>query len=92
MKAKSTVMTSSRIIATGMTSLIKSNQSASLLKQRALEIAVNSVEGLQLDRIDGLISVPSLSESRFMDGHFLATKMNLLPSKNPRGDNKLIDT
>ena len=75
----------SRIIATGMTKLVKSGESAMMLKQRALELAVASISGLRMEDLDGLISVPSLSEARFMDAHFLATRMNILPSKSIRG-------
>ena len=77
--------TSTRIIATGITKLIKSKESAIALKQRALEIAVASVSGLRIEHLDGLITLPSLSETRFMDAHFLATRMNLLPNKSRNG-------
>ena len=76
---------SSRIIATGITKLIRSNESAIVLKQRALEIAVASVSGLRMEHLDGLITLPSLSEARFMDAHFLATRMNLLPNRSRNG-------
>ena len=85
--------TPSRIIATGITKLIKSNETATTLKQVALQIAISSVVGLRLDQLDGLITVPSLSEGRFMDAHFLATQMKLLPSKSKKGMMaKTIDT
>ena len=85
--------TSSRIIATGITKLIKSNETATTLKQLALQTAISSVVGLRLDQLDGLITVPSLSEGRFMDAHFLATQMKLLPSKSKMGMMaKTIDT
>ena len=84
---------SSRIIATGMTKLVKSNETATTLKQQALKIAMNSVGGLRMDQLDGLITVPSLSEGRFMDAHFLATQMKLLPSQSKMGMMaKTIDT
>ena len=76
--------TSSRIIATGMTRLAKSGVSAMLLKQQALEVAMNSI-GLRVDQLDGLITVPSLSETRFMDAHYLATRMGILPNKSEGG-------
>ena len=85
--------TSSRIIATGMTKLIKSYETATTLKQLALQTAISSIVGLRLDQFDGLITVPSLSEGRFMDAHFLATQMKLLPSKSKMGMMaKTIDT
>ena len=85
--------TSSRIIATGITKLIKSNETATTLKQLALQTAISSVVGLKLNQLDGLITVPSLSEGRFMDAHFLATQMKLLPSKSKMGMiAKTIDT
>ena len=85
--------TSSRIIATGMTKLIKSYETATTLKQLALQTAISSIVGLRLDQFDGLITVPSLSEGRFMDAHFLATQMKLLPSKSKIGMMaKTIDT
>lgn len=84
---------SSRIIATGMTSLIRSGESATVLKQRALENALKSMTNLRSDQLDGLISVPSLAEGRFMDAHYLATHMSLLPNKSNRGMTvKTIDT
>lgn len=85
--------TSSRIIATGMTSLIRSGESATILKQRALENAFKNVRNLRSDQLDGLISVPSLAEGRFMDAHYLATQMSLLPNKSDMGMTvKTIDT
>lgn len=48
--------------------------------QQALERALSNA-GVRLRQLDGLIAVPSLSEPRFMEAHYLATKMGLLPSK-----------
>lgn len=68
----------SRIIGTGMTTLNKGTESASSLKQRALELAIKSCKNLRLDHLDGLITIPSLSEPRYCTpAHFLATQMNL---------------
>ena len=37
---------------------------------------------LELRDLDGLIAVPSLAEPRFMEGHYLGTRVGLLPRKN----------
>jgi acetyl-CoA acetyltransferase len=63
-----------------MTALGKSGTTASKLVQQALERALASA-GVRLRQLDGIVAVPSLSEPRFMEAHFLATKMGLLPSK-----------
>ncbi|KAL1522495.1 hypothetical protein AB1Y20_017483 [Prymnesium parvum] len=70
-----------RIVGYGMTPLGKLRQPASVLMQSALEKALAS-SGLQLKDLDGLIAVPSLSHPHFMEAHFLATKVGLLPQKN----------
>lgn len=33
-------------------------------------------------QLDALVAVPSLSEPRFMEAHYLATRVGLLPQKN----------
>ena len=45
--------------------------------------------GANLSHLDGLITVPSLAEPKFMEAHALATKMNLFP--HPRFYAKTID-
>jgi hypothetical protein len=76
----------SRIIGTGMTKLSRGTESASTLKQRALELAIQSCKNLRLDQLDGLIAVPSLAEPRFCTpAHYLATQLNLVPSRNVNG-------
>jgi hypothetical protein len=55
----------SRIIGTGMTKLNRGNESASILKQHAVELAIQSCKHLRLDQLDGLITVPSLAEPRY---------------------------
>ena len=76
-----------------MTKLVKSGESASTLKKKALEIAFQNIGGVRLKQLDGLIAIPSLSEGRFMDAHFLATSMNLLPNDSCGGMMvKTIDT
>ena len=37
--------------------------------------------GVRMRQLDGLVAVPSLSEPHFMEAHYLATRMGLLPSK-----------
>ena len=69
------------IIGTGMTSLCKkSGLVASKLVQAGLERALASA-GVRLRQLDGIVAVPSLSEPRFMEAHYLATRMGLLPHK-----------
>lgn len=70
----------SMIIGTGMTTLGKSGLSATKLVQQALERALANA-GVRLRQLDGIVAVPSLSEPRFMEAHYLATRMGLLPSK-----------
>lgn len=75
-------LTKSRIIGTGMTvPTKKSGESATTLMQKALENALANA-GVRLRQLDGLIAVPSLSDTKFMAAHFLATRMNILPHKN----------
>lgn len=61
-----------------MTSLGKLGRSATSLMQEALERALGSA-GLALADLDGLVAVPSLSDPHFMEAHFLATQVGLLP-------------
>lgn len=46
-----------------------------------LEIALANAD-VRLKQLDGLIAVPSLAEPRFMEAHYIATMMGLLPHKN----------
>eukprot|EP01031_Cornospumella_fuschlensis_P032082 gene32082-38798_t len=73
-------MIKSMIIGTGLTAPAKSGKSASFLVQLALEKALANA-GIRLRQIDGIVAVPSLAEPRFMEAHYLATRMGLLPSK-----------
>lgn len=73
-------VTKSRILGVGMTPLGKSGLSASKLMQQALESALGDA-GVSLRQLDGLIAVPSLSEPHFMEGHYIATQMGMLPNK-----------
>lgn len=51
--------------------------------QEALERALGSA-GLGLADLDGLVAVPSLSDPHFMEAHFLATQVGLLPRRGVR--------
>ena len=69
----------SRIVGTGMTKIVKrSNRTASELMQEALQGALSQAS-LKLRDLDGLIAVPSLSHSHFLEAHHFATKIGLLP-------------
>jgi acetyl-CoA acetyltransferase len=52
-----------------------------MLMLSSLERALANA-GVGLRDLDGIIAVPSLAEPRFMEAHYLATRMNLLPQKN----------
>lgn len=67
-----------RIIGTGMTALGKLGRPAVDLQREALEKALAS-SSLALTDLDGLVAVPSLSQPKLMQAHYLATKTNLLP-------------
>ncbi|KAJ3368217.1 hypothetical protein HDU91_000758, partial [Kappamyces sp. JEL0680] len=72
---------SAKIIATGMTKLSGNGQKTpSMLMQEALGLACSSAN-IQIRDLKGLIAVPSLAESHFMEAHYLATQMKLLPGK-----------
>ena len=74
--------TRSLIIGTGLTKpTAKSNMTATTLMLSSLERALANA-GVGLRDLDGIIAVPSLAEPRFMEAHYLATRMNLLPQKN----------
>lgn len=74
-------MARSMIIGTGLTSLGKCGSlPVSNLVQQGLERALASA-GVRVRQLDGIIAVPSLSEPRFMEAHYLATRMGLLPHK-----------
>lgn len=74
-------LTRARIIGTGMTKpATKSGFTATELMQKSLESALANA-GIRMRQLDGLVAVPSLSEPHFMEAHYLATRMGLLPSK-----------
>lgn len=68
----------SRIIGTGMTTLGRHNCPSSNLMSEALRKAIISAN-ISIDDLDAIITVPSLSNRHFMEAHFLATNINLLP-------------
>ena len=76
-------LTTARIVGHGMTSLGKLGRSATSLMQEALEKALGSA-GLKLRDLDGLVAVPSLSDPHFMEAHYLATRVGLLPHTGVR--------
>lgn len=69
------------IVGIGMTKLGKLGLSATKLMQTALEQALGGA-GLRLRQLDALVAIPSLSDPHFMEAHFLATQMGLLPKKD----------
>lgn len=70
------------IIGTGLTKpAAKSGLTATTLMLSSLERALANA-GVGLRDLDGIIALPSLAEHRFMEAHYLATRMNLLPQKN----------
>mmetsp|Transcript_12384 Transcript_12384/g.24082 ORF Transcript_12384/g.24082 Transcript_12384/m.24082 type:complete len:409 (+) Transcript_12384:159-1385(+) len=70
-----------RVVGCGSTKLGKLGRSASSLMAEALQGALSSAR-LELNDLDGLIAVPSLSDPHLMEAHYLATKVGLLPRKN----------
>ena len=77
------LQTTARIVGTGITRLGKLGRPATDLMQEALEKALGSA-GLQLHDLDGLVAVPSLSDPHFMEAHYLATRVGLLPHSGVR--------
>jgi hypothetical protein len=71
---------SARIVGWGMTPLGKWRLPATQLMSRALEQALGNAN-LRLHDVNGMIAVPSLSDPHFMEAHYLATQMGLLPHK-----------
>lgn len=70
-----------RIIGWGRTPLGKLGLPASTLMRQAVEQALGRA-GLALRQIGGLVAIPSLSHPHFMEAHYLATQMGLLPRKD----------
>jgi acetyl-CoA acetyltransferase len=69
------------IIGIGMTKLGKLGLTATQLMQQALESALGSAN-IRLRQLDALVAIPSLSDPHFMEAHFIATQMGLLPKKD----------
>eukprot|EP01084_Bolivina_argentea_P178609 308706_1 len=70
-----------RIIGTGMTKLNRKHETTvtpTQLMKNALDKALCKAK-LQLDDLDALIAIPSLSHPHFMEAHHFATKIGLLP-------------
>ncbi|KAI8815696.1 thiolase-like protein [Fimicolochytrium jonesii] len=74
-----------RLIATGMTPLNPRSTAAKVspsnLMQQALRLALDNA-GLGLRDLNGLIAVPSLADTHFMEAHYLATQVGMLPGKS----------
>ncbi|KAI9014891.1 thiolase-like protein [Gaertneriomyces semiglobifer] len=51
------------------------------LMQQALRLALDNA-GVQLKDLNGLVAVPSLADTHFMEAHYLATQVGLLPGKS----------
>ncbi|KAJ3294851.1 hypothetical protein HDU76_006916 [Blyttiomyces sp. JEL0837] len=77
-----------RLIGVGMTALNGPKSTPSKLMQQALRMALDSVavgqnqQPLNVKDITGLIAVPSLAQTHFMEAHYIATQVGLLPGKN----------
>lgn len=59
----------------------KLGRTPSSLMREALESALGDA-GLTLRQLGGLVAIPSLADPHFMEAHFLATQMGLLPNKD----------
>ncbi|KAI8593324.1 hypothetical protein HDU89_002604 [Geranomyces variabilis] len=74
-----------RIIGTGITPLnprtTANPVSPTLLMQQALRFALDNA-GVGLKDLNGLIAVPSLADTHFMEAHYLATQIGMLPGKS----------
>ena len=77
------VLSTVRVVGHGMTPLGKLGAPSSTLMQRALDRALLSA-GLGVKDLDGLIAVPSLADPHFMEAHYLATQMGILPGSTDR--------
>ncbi|KAJ3014208.1 hypothetical protein HKX48_005298 [Thoreauomyces humboldtii] len=79
-----------RIIGTGITPLnprtpsalhASSNPTPTVLMQQALRFALDNA-GVSLKDLNGLIAVPSLADTHFMEAHYLATQIGMLPGRS----------
>jgi acetyl-CoA acetyltransferase len=69
------------VVGAGLTRPGKHRVRAFELMQVALEKALADSR-LSLFQVNGLIAIPSLAEPRFMEAHFLATQIGLLPDRH----------
>lgn len=60
---------------------VKSGVQATAMMEKSLELALGE-SGFSLRQLDGLVAIPTLSEPRFMEAHYLATRIGLLPRKD----------
>lgn len=75
--------TYSCIVASGMTiPKLKSGETATNLMKNSIHLALNQLNISDVSLIDGLIAMPSLSEPRFMQGHYLATELDMFRRNN----------
>lgn len=88
----------SRIISIGMTKLGKLGLSATQLMHEAFKKTMeNDYQTLnplpiRQEEIDGLIAIPSLSESHFMMAHYFATKYGIFDERNSKDKLSLAKT
>eukprot|EP01063_Lacrimia_lanifica_P022396 TRINITY_DN30001_c0_g1_i1.p1 TRINITY_DN30001_c0_g1~~TRINITY_DN30001_c0_g1_i1.p1 ORF type:complete len:425 (+),score=131.80 TRINITY_DN30001_c0_g1_i1:70-1275(+) len=68
-----------RIVGIGSTGVGRLGKTATALANDAVNLALTDA-GLSKTDLQGLVAVPSLSEPHFMQAHYLATHMKLLPS------------
>ena len=83
------LLRSPRIIGIGYTEPGRWNKTPGELSKQALNNALNEAN-LNINELQGLITIPSLSHERFMQAHYLATHLNLFP--NPSLLLRTIDT
>lgn len=69
-----------RIVGIGRTPVGRLGKNSTQLGLEALERALADA-GLSRSHLSGLVSVPSLSDPHFMQGHYFATQAGLLPQK-----------
>ena len=70
-----------RVCGVGTTAVGRLGRSATALAAEAVDAALADA-GLKRTDLDALITVPSLSNPHFMQAHYLATKMELVPSNH----------
>lgn len=84
-------MIKSRIVSLGMTQLGKFGLPATELMYQALNKSITQDDWnplkIEMDDIDGLISIPSLSEPHFMMAHYFATKYKIFNKRTEENKN-----